>query len=134
MGLNISHGCWSGAYSAFNRWRNKLAEAAGYWVMKFPSGHETATIDWGHVSEANLLGDWDEVPKDPLIILIAHSDCDGIIRSEHAGLLADRIGELLALLPDGDGGGHIGNWRDKTQEFVDGLRFAHQRGEDVVFC
>ena len=31
------------------------------------------------------------------------------------------------------GGGHIGNWRAKTRAFVDGLRLAASRGEDVEF-
>ena len=26
MGLDTTHGCWHGTYSAFNRWRNKIAE------------------------------------------------------------------------------------------------------------
>ena len=29
-----------------------------------------------------------------------------------------------ALLPDEEAGGHIGRWREKTQQFVDGLRAA----------
>jgi hypothetical protein len=30
MGLDTTHDCWHGAYSAFMRWRRKLAEVAGY--------------------------------------------------------------------------------------------------------
>jgi len=30
MGLDLTHGCWHGAYSAFMRWRQKIAELAGY--------------------------------------------------------------------------------------------------------
>src|SRR5437016_2133419 len=29
MGLDTTHDCWHGAYSAFMRWRTKLAEVAG---------------------------------------------------------------------------------------------------------
>jgi len=29
MGLDISHGCWHGAYSAFMRWREKISQVAG---------------------------------------------------------------------------------------------------------
>ena len=29
MGLDVSHGCWSGAYSAFMRWRRQIAKCAG---------------------------------------------------------------------------------------------------------
>ena len=36
MGLDTSHGCWHGAYSAFTRWRTVLAQAAGIplWLME----------------------------------------------------------------------------------------------------
>lgn len=30
MGLDVSHDCWHGAYSAFMRWRRKLAEVAEF--------------------------------------------------------------------------------------------------------
>ena len=137
MGLDTSHDCWHGAYSAFNRWRNKVAEVAGYALMDptpeqfFVSPYPM--IEWDGVSEKNYLGDWGRMPGDPLIILIAHSDCDGVIHPEHGRPLADRLEQLLPLLPEGDGGGHIGDWREKTQRFIDGLREAARLGEDVEF-
>jgi hypothetical protein len=139
MGLDTSHDCWHGAYSAFTRWRNKLAEVAGYQVadVRYDSGHfPTVLIDWGHIAAENpgyLAGDWEKAPTDPLIVLIAHSDCDGHIHPEHAAPLADRLEGLLPLLPDGEGGGHIGDWRAKTQAFIDGLRRAAAANEPVVF-
>lgn len=140
MGLDTSHGCWHGAYSAFTRWRNTIAEAAGYQLMD-PLPEEKAQgyftkypmIEWSGVVEENLQGEWHRTPPDPLIVLIAHSDCDGVIHPAQAGPLADRLEELLPKLPEGDGGGHIGDWRAKTQQFVDGLRAAVAAGEDVDF-
>jgi hypothetical protein len=144
MGLDTSHGCWHGAYGAFSRWREKVAEVAGYAVWKViyddrmlsngtGFGTDTVMIDWGHVTDANLQGEWDETPADPLIVLIAHSDCDGVIKPEQAGPLADRLAELLPLLPDEVGAGHIGHWRTTTQQFIDGLRAAAAAGEEVDF-
>lgn len=139
MGLDTSHDCWHGAYSAFSRWRDKLAEVAGYEIAKVDQGEswgmrETVLINWGHVTDANLNGDWDATPADPLLILIAHSDCDGWIRARDCGPLADRLAELLPLLPEGEAPGHVRNWRDKTQAFIDGLRAAAAAGEDVEFA
>jgi hypothetical protein len=154
MGLDTSHDCWHGAYSAFTRWRNKLAEVAGYYVEE---GHirsyrrdgapdhtehvpPNVCLDWGHVTEGNLYGDWETIPHnmhgypDPLLILLAHADCDGWIRHQHCAPLADRLQELLPLLPDEQPAGHIGHWHTKTQQFVDGLRAAHAAGEDVEFA
>jgi hypothetical protein len=142
VGLDTSHGCWHGAYSAFTRWRNTIAEAAGYDLMP-PTPEEVAAgvipslrypmLEWSGVVAENFQGEWTRTPPDPLIVLIAHSDCDGVIHPAQAGPLADRLEELLPKLPEGDGGGHIGDWRDKTQRFIDGLRAAVAAGEDVDF-
>lgn len=145
MGLDTSHDCWHGAYSAFTRWRNKLAEVAGYEFYKIPMYEggppmtEVPTIDWALVREKQLLGDWDEIPcrldgtRDPLLILITHYDTEGIIKTEHAGPLADRLEELLPLLDGKDGGGHIGSYTETTETFIKGLRKASKRGEKVTF-
>lgn len=137
MGLDTTHGCWHGAYSAFSRWRNTIAEAAGYavWNVKYDDGLTSPTImlDWGHITAADLAGQWEKTPEDPLVVLLAHSDCDGVIRSADAGALADRLEEILPQLPSENDHGHIGNWEAKTRAFIDGLRKAALAGEDVAF-
>ena len=136
MGLDTSHDCWHGAYSAFTRWRNKLAEVAGYEILKvqYDDGYimDTIMLDWGHLHD-QLMGEWDETPEDPLLVLLVHSDCEGCIYPEQSGPLANRLEELLPLLPTEDDKGHIGNWREKTQKFIDGLRKASMNYEVVEF-
>lgn len=131
MGLDTSHDCWHGAYSAFSRWRNKLAEVAGY-ELYMHGPYETARINWGRITDDNIQGKWNETPKDPLIVLIAHSDCDGTIYPKQAVPLANRLEELLPLLKD-DGGGHIGPYKKRTQLFIDGLRLAASKSEAIDF-
>jgi len=143
MGLDLSHECWHGAYSAFGRWREKLAEVAGYAVWNVAKAEsnsayqyfcrETIIIDWGHITDDNLQGHWEKIPDDPLMLIIAHSDCGGLIHWEHCERLAGRLKELLPGLPEGHGTGHIGNWRDTTSTFIDGLLLAHSQKEDVYF-
>lgn len=144
MGLDITHECWHGAYSAFNRWRDKLGEVAGYTYHESPNGRggQHPDIDWGNIEATigrNLLGKWPEIPvrpdgtSDPLIILLAHSDCEGIIQKEYCNALANRLEELIPILGEEDGGGHIGSYADKTQQFVIGLREAAVNNEDVEF-
>lgn len=135
MGLDTSYDCWHGAYSAFSRWRNKLAEIAGYWVTRVEDEgmlRDTIVVDWGHL-QGHLLGEWDKTPDDPLLVLIVHADCEGVIHPVQASPLADRLEALLPLLPEGDGGGHIGLWREKTQTFINGLREAARNNDDVLF-
>jgi len=143
MGLDTTHDCWHGAYSAFSRWRNKLAEVAGYTFHKCgePPIYTTADLDWGsiHATIGNdLFGVWPSVPvrangtPDALIVLLAHSDCEGKLQVDMLLPLADRLEELLPLL-DGDGGGHVGDYRKTTQRFIDGLRRAAAENKPVKF-
>lgn len=144
MGLDTSHDCWHGAYGAFSRWRERLARVAGYEIAKvtwegedidsFMQGRDQVLIDWGHITEAQVQGEWDDTPADPLIVLIAHSDCDGFIRHPQTKPLAERLTELLPLLPEGEAPGHVRHWRNTTQQFIDGLLLAHEDGEDVEFA
>lgn len=140
MGLDTSHDCWHGAYSAFSRWRQEVAKAAGYYVvpvtwpdMGYPV--DTVMLEWHRYEEKNYHGEWDELPSDPLLLLIVHSDCDGEIKPEHAPLLADRLEEILPELSD-EGFGHIaarGGYAEATRKFIAGLRAAAEAGEPVDF-
>lgn len=134
MGLDTSHGCWTGAYSAFARWRGRLAELA--------YGAENAAVKAYNDPMGLMMGKyadvcWPTLPSgehDPLVDLLNHSDCDGEIPWEQCGPLADRLEELLpALAGHGSGGGHIGSYVEKTKTFIEGLRYAAERQENVEF-
>ena len=156
MGLDTTHDCWHGAYSAFMRWRKKLAEVAGLPPLELMEGFyyfdgngtlqavrcalKTWTMkpmDWLaesiEVLEQSLPIKWDCFKPDVLYELLSHSDCDGELAPELCGPLADRLEELLPLLPDEENWGHIGNWKEKTQAFIDGLRTAAAANESVGF-
>ena len=120
MGLDTSHGCWHGAYSEFHRWRKQLASQIG--------------INLDDMQGFGGSGKpWPSADQEPLVHLLNHSDCDGVIAHEHCLAIADRLTALLPGLPPGDGGGHIGGWRATTQAFIDGLRLAAESGENVQF-
>lgn len=123
MGLDTNHGCWHGAYSAFMRWREKLAEIAG-----FPSIHKME----GYTESKDALS-WEPYREDALTVLLNHEDCEGEIAWQDCARLADRLEGLLPLLPEVDDDGHIGNWRSKTTKFIVGLRKAYEKQENVEF-
>lgn len=178
MGLDVSHDCWHGAYSAFHRWRHGVAKAAGipldlmegYWGHLAPGGQDGERIwqqvlDWLKPSDSppgtplsmifgpkcgSPLGPfayrylqeidqwlplkWSLFAGDPLVDLLNHSDCDGYLTYEQAGRIARRLEELLPVIaayPDDNG--HIGNWRTKTQAWIDGLKVAHSKRQRVTF-
>lgn len=149
MGLNLSHGCWDGAYSAFNRWRTMIAQVAGmpplcvmdgFWYAGGQPFDLVKHIEPGWVREGletdifqHLPIKWESLKPDPLHELLYHSDCDGVLPSASCAAIADRLSELLPKLPGGEAPGHIGNWRDKTSTFIEGLRLAASLGEDVDF-
>lgn len=146
MGLDVSHDCWHGAYSAFSRWREKLAQIAGLPPLQLMEGfyeqgsHRDPFFDLSQ-QYPNLAASytvslpirWECLKPDVLYLLLNHSDCEGEIETEVCAPLATRLEDLLPLLPDADDAGHIGNWRDKTQKFIDGLRDAAAKGEVVSF-
>lgn len=157
MGLGTSHGCWRGAYSAFMTWRCEIARIAGIPLLLMDGFHrcpDATAMEWAAARnggpkcgsyngpmlhgwceqvDALLPIRWEVLKPDPLHILLSHSDCDGEIAWENCAAIADRLEECLPLLPTTPDPGHIGDWREKTQTFIDGLRRAAAAHENVRF-
>lgn len=152
MGLDISHDTWHGAYSAFMRWRQEIARIAGYPPLdlmegfydgashnpltlleyKYPKGDELDMASLRRIFKQMPIK-WDNFKNDPLIHLLTHSDCDGYISYGIAEKIANRLEELLPLCEGLDLGGHIGDLKEKTKTFINGLRDAHSKKERVQF-
>jgi len=111
MGLDTTHNCWHGPYGAFHNWRCKLAEVAGLPNLELMDGF------------------WDVLKYDPLHLLLRHSDCDGVIPWAQCGEIADSMEKLLPLLCNEE----RWKWLDLTQQFINGLRLANSKQEDVEF-
>ena len=148
MGLAISHDAWHGAYSAFNRWRRKMAHVAGFppldlmegfwngdWIFEQEKKRtEGKSYNMVPLWESELPIKWEALRPDPLTALLNHSDCDGTISPDDVAKIADRLEQLLPFLPKEPDGGHVGDWRATTQEFIDGCRLAASAGESLEFC
>ena len=141
MGLDMSHDAWHGAYSAFKRFREEVATAAGIPLVQaaYPKEYGGGSrlepdIPWDRFTAENLQGDWDTPPDDPLFILLVHSDCDGRIPTQYCEHLANRLEQLIPALPS-EGAGHLalGGSQAKARQLVEGLRDAAAAGEDVEF-
>jgi len=152
MGLTVSHNCWDGAYSAFMRWRKQLATVAGLPPLELMEGFfskdqavtgnpfylsyesdKRSGYDGGESIWSRLPIRWQCLKPDPLYLLLYHSDCEGDLDWKDCRAIADSLEKLISKLPKGDGGGHIGNWRDTTSKFAKGLRAAHKAKENVEF-
>lgn len=153
MGLDTSHGAWHGSYSAFMRWREKIAEVAGmpplslmqgfyqegqvmtdpFYMLKYKYDEDDSAIHQIRSLKKQLPIKWSSIKPSPLHELLYHSDCDGYINWKACGKIADELEKLIPLLPDEDNGGHIGNWRDKTKTFINGCRLAFEKKEKLNF-
>ena len=131
MGLDTTHGCWHAPYSAFLRWRSELARAAGYEI----DGQGQYVLPWDEFKPEHYQGEWNGfVPgDDPLLYLLVHSDCDGVIHPGQGIHIAARLKQLLPLLDESSSAGNIMSTRQRTQRFIDGLTAAAKAGEDVEF-
>lgn len=137
MGLDTSHDCWHGPYSAFMRWRERLVRLAwgGYGeqggqrgnLWNYPGYHGQQYHKQDQTSPEPL-----KYPEnDPLVTLICHSDCDGEIAPELCGPLADRLQEIMdAKMP---ARALYDELRPATERFIAGLRKAAAAGEPVEF-
>ena len=147
MGLDTTHDAWSGGYMSFMRWREEVARAAGLPPLCLMEGfygpsHRPVYLDPSATElsrsslenlERGLPIKWDCLKPSPLHELLFHSDCDGEIPATSCGPIADELERVLPNMPTGSGGGHIGDWRAKTQQFIDGLRRAAAANEPLGF-
>lgn len=135
MGLDTTHDCWHGSYSAFGRWRDRISTLGGYTLRARTDGGSfgppmEVAIDWDRFERKNYDGEWDTAPDDPLLVLIVHSDCDGHIKPEHAGPLADRLQAIMDAMPPR---GLHDDCKPATERFIAGLRRAAAANERVEF-
>jgi len=93
---------YRGGPTLFSKMRRALALAADipvtHMLVDIEDGDtvslEVPDLDGYDLVEANIYGDWDTPPPDPILYLLAHSDEKGVIREEHILDLIARIVEL----------------------------------------
>lgn len=150
MGLDTTHNCWHGSYSAFNRWREQVAYLAGLPPLGLMEGFyhppesgmsvlfcgpgEPLALQKMMRLHRYLPIKWSCLKSEVLKRLLNHSDCDGKIGFVWVGRIADRLEQLFPLvdqLPTSNEGRL--EWRQRTEQFIKGLRLAHEKREDVGF-
>ena len=123
MGLDTTHGCWHGAYSAFGRFREAIATAAGY------------KVDYEAHPLRAYQGWWDDDHdySDPLDVLIIHSDCDGYIFPKDAQRLIPRLTALLPKLSADPPVHGYPTEQARLAQFIAGLQSAVDEWQIVEF-
>jgi hypothetical protein len=111
MGLDTTHDCWHGAYSAFHSFRQALASLVGIQLDQMVGfGGQTS---------------WPDKASEPLVILLDHSDAEDEIAVEDLRPLAKRLRELSGQYSD--------PWGKAIRRFATGLEQAANAGEPVEF-
>jgi hypothetical protein len=143
MGLDTSHDCWHGPYSAFSRFRKALARAAGlpplFLMEGFYSEPLILTLDRVPQSVRDSVSwkteglpiRWDCLKPDPLHALLHHSDCDGELPVKVLIPLAKRLEALVPILKAG--GEENTRWAESAAQFARGCRAAARAREPVEF-
>ena len=152
MGLDTTHGCWNGPYSSFNRWRTQLAAEIGYplplmdgfcpwFVASAPFGDATET----EVASTQLRKyppiPWPPASEEPLVVLLSHSDCEGVIDWTAAPDIANRLDQVVKKArsrqgmsaPTGPERADYDGFIPACERFATGLREAYAARENVVF-
>lgn len=135
MGLDVSHGAFGGAYSAFDRFRRFVATAAG---VSWPP-HDDPQLP----RDRWIAPDGMTAETHPgLWLFFCASDCDGSFSPEEAGAMAKDLEALkphakAALDKMGEPGGHIareGGFEAVLDRFIAGCRAAEAAGENLEFA
>lgn len=113
MGIDFSHCDAHWAYSGFARFRKRIADEIG-----FP--------DYDSVSDTNDPR-FAAIKKDPLVFLLAHSDCDGHLTAKQCQKLAPRLREIVSKWPDDD------NDKGRALELCDGMKLAAKQNKKLEF-
>lgn len=134
--LDVSHDCWHGAYSAFNRFRQAVARACG---GSFPphdpgfrhEGEPPAPMHWyydEHVVPTELMAG--------MKFFLGHSDCDGELDLIEAAEVAKFLRWVAPRFPADVQTGHMSGMRlaQVAERFAAGCEDAVAAGESVEFA
>ncbi len=136
MGLDVSHDCFHGAYSAFNRFRQSVARACG---GSFPPHDEDFRRDNGSIPDRKTYY-WndDGIPEAhhaAVATFLGHEDCDGTFTPTEAAGVAEFL-RWAAPKMNEEVQGHL-SWAttmgDVAIRFANGCARAANADEDVEF-
>ena len=116
MGLDFSHGEAHWAYSSFNRFRERLAQIAGFNLR-----------DMQGFTDPPVIGkDWDNI-TDPIKDLLNHSDCDGELTPTQCVTIIPRLGKMIKGWEDDDYD------KQNASNLINGMKEAIKEQENLEF-
>lgn len=149
MGLDTSNNAWHGPYSSFMAWRTELAThyniplelMEGFYYKgdacsdPFLLLHYKFKYDELEIRPIKRLEDklplkWENLKKNPIHILLRHSDSDGYISYGNCGKIAKELKIIIEkLTPDY----RSYSFYNRTKEFMEGCELAYKNKEKLIF-
>jgi hypothetical protein len=118
MGIDFSHCDAHWAYSGFHRFRVRLALEVGIILDSMAGFDSTPAKSWDDI----------EAKDDPIVPLLNHSDCDGVLSPEECRSIAPRLRELVRNWPAEDYD------RYQAEMLAEGMDSAAEEGVALEFC
>lgn len=147
MGLNIYiqtedkaiyEEVFDGAYSAFDRLRCHILDSiGGIWPTAPVYGQPSKKWYWRKDKKPSE--DYSSVKTPGLYELFTHSDCDGEISWEKAGLLAKDLTDIMPLIKryeqDHQATGHLSELgiAGTVEKMINGLKIAYELKATITF-
>lgn len=118
MGLDTTHGCWSGPYSAFNRFRYSLAYQIGINLDEYAGYNDLGVKNLSDI-------------KHPLMPLFNHSDCDGRLTVKECKSIVKGLNNVLENFTENEK--YDFDFKEKIKQFRDGCEHAISLKQMVKF-
>lgn len=109
---------WS--YSGFHRFRRELATLIGIEDLDQMQGFHP--VGFGI--------EWPDPRVEPLVHLLSHSDCDGVLSSEQCAAVAPRLRALLGSIDDG----YDREMAERLAAAMERVARLGDRAAELVFC
>jgi hypothetical protein len=123
MGLNTTHNAWHGPYSSFNNFRRAILKAYNNTDLFEYGGYESrCKKDLDKQSPGLALSNIDD---DGILLLMDHSDCEGLIRWVDCKLVADSLGKIISKVAT--------DYFTDAIDFQKGCLLAYNNKEDLLF-
>jgi hypothetical protein len=149
MGLNTTHNAWHGPYSSFMTWRTELSKIyniplelmEGFYykgdvcsdpflLLHHKFKNDELEIKYINRLEERLPLKWENLKKNPIYILLRHSDCDGYISYGNCGKIANELKNVIEKIEPDD---NIYSFYNRTKQFMEGCILAYKNKEKLKF-
>lgn len=132
MGLDVSHGAFSGGYIRFNRFRSHIIESIG----GSSPPHSNSKLDsckWYWRNDGQTDQEYNKKNYYGLYVFMCQSDCDGEILPADVKLVKRDLERILPFITEYAKQKNQSDLVKTTETFILGCEDAIKKGDSLVF-